>query len=165
MVMKGFKMKNIVLLFASLLLISACVKDKMVYKYPKSKEEREYQERGSIIRGGGDGMSLFGGGNKKSTDKQVEYLWTAALDVLSFAPIASADINNKIIMTDWYANENGAEQLKFNVIINRLEFGATNLIVRCFKRIGNQAMSSCNKQLEKDLEEKILARAKKVKRS
>jgi hypothetical protein len=158
-------MRSIILLLTSLFLISACAKDKMVYKYPKSKEERVYQETGSIIRGGGDGFSLFGGENKKSSDKQVEYLWAAALDVLSFAPITSADINNKVIMTDWYANESGKEQLKFNVIINRLEFGAVNLVVRCFKRQGLNGMTACNKQLEKDLEEKILTRAKKVKRS
>src|SRR3990167_5278087 len=97
--LKVLKMKNIVLLLLNILLISACAKDKMVYKYPKSKEERVYQETGSIIRGGGDGISLFGGENKRSSSKQVEYLWAAALDVLSFAPITSADINNKVIMT------------------------------------------------------------------
>ncbi len=158
-------MKNIALLITSILFISACAKDKMVYKYPKSKQETEYQESGSIIRGGGDGFSLFGAKDKKSTDKQLEYLWDAALDVLSFAPIASADINNKVIMTDWYTSKGSTEQLKFNVIISRLEFGATNVVVRCFKRAQANSITSCNKHLEKDIEEKILARATRVKRS
>ena len=32
------------------------------------------------------------------------YLWRAALDTLSFAPLAQADSNGGVIVTDWYAN-------------------------------------------------------------
>lgn len=159
-------MHNIFLLLVSLLLVSGCAKDKLVHKYPKSKEERDYQELGSVISGGGDRVSLFTEKSKKNINKQEEYLWAAALDVLSFVPIVSADINSRVITTDWYSVENSSDQLKFNVIINRLEFGATNLMVRCFKKTGNsRAQRACNNNLEKDLEDKILAHSKKIKRS
>jgi hypothetical protein len=32
------------------------------------------------------------------------YLWHAALDTLSFAPLLQADANGGVIVTDWYAN-------------------------------------------------------------
>lgn len=158
-------MNNIFVILISLIFISACAKDKVVYKYPKSKEEREYNEIGSVIRGGGDGISFFERKSKKNIDKQEEYLWAAALDVLSFVPIISSNINDRVITTDWYSTDNSLDQLKFNIIINRLEFGARNLIVRCFKRVGSSAVSKCSDAIEKDLEEKILARFKKIKRS
>jgi hypothetical protein len=32
------------------------------------------------------------------------YLWRAALDTVSFAPLLQADANTGVIITDWYAN-------------------------------------------------------------
>ena len=32
------------------------------------------------------------------------YLWQAALDTVSFAPLLQADANSGVIITDWYAN-------------------------------------------------------------
>ena len=32
------------------------------------------------------------------------YLWRAAVDTLSFAPLITADRNGGVIVTDWYAN-------------------------------------------------------------
>jgi hypothetical protein len=32
------------------------------------------------------------------------YLWRAALDTVSFAPLLQADANSGVIITDWYAN-------------------------------------------------------------
>src|SRR5215204_3783388 len=32
------------------------------------------------------------------------YLWRAALDTLSFAPMAQVDSNGGVIVTDWYSN-------------------------------------------------------------
>jgi hypothetical protein len=34
------------------------------------------------------------------------YLWRAALDTLSFAPLAQTDSAGGVIVTDWYANPN-----------------------------------------------------------
>ena len=38
------------------------------------------------------------------------YLWRAALDTLSFAPLAQVDSNGGVIVTDWYANPQFAER-------------------------------------------------------
>ena len=38
------------------------------------------------------------------------YLWRAALDTISFAPLLQADANGGVIITDWYANPQIAER-------------------------------------------------------
>src|SRR5689334_10939846 len=38
------------------------------------------------------------------------YLWRAALDTLSFAPMAQVDSNGGVIVTDWYSNPNSPNE-------------------------------------------------------
>ena len=38
------------------------------------------------------------------------YLWRAALETLSFAPLAQTDSNGGVIVTDWYANPQQPER-------------------------------------------------------
>jgi alpha-beta hydrolase superfamily lysophospholipase len=46
------------------------------------------------------------------------YLWRAALDTVSFAPLLQADSNGGVIVTDWYANpQNPGERVKVTVSI------------------------------------------------
>ena len=45
------------------------------------------------------------------------YLWRAALDTLSFAPLAQTDSNGGVIVTEWYANpQNPSERAKVTVV-------------------------------------------------
>ena len=46
------------------------------------------------------------------------YLWRASLDTLSFAPLAQADSNGGVIVTEWYVNpQNPSERAKVSVAI------------------------------------------------
>ena len=46
------------------------------------------------------------------------YLWRAALDTVSFAPLLQADPNGGVIITDWYANPSSpGERVKLTVAI------------------------------------------------
>ena len=46
------------------------------------------------------------------------YLWRAALDTLSFAPLAQSDSNGGVIVTEWYANpQNPSERVKVTATI------------------------------------------------
>src|SRR5512139_854247 len=46
------------------------------------------------------------------------YLWRASLDALSFMPLLQTDSNGGVIVTDWYANPNNAnERMKVTVTI------------------------------------------------
>src|SRR5919199_1403094 len=38
------------------------------------------------------------------------YLWRAALDTLSFAPLTQTDSNGGVIVTDWYTNPNSPNE-------------------------------------------------------
>src|SRR6476661_6431955 len=46
------------------------------------------------------------------------YLWRAAIDTVSFAPLLQADANSGVIITDWYANpQSPGERVKLTVSI------------------------------------------------
>jgi hypothetical protein len=46
------------------------------------------------------------------------YLYRAALDTVSFAPLLQADANTGVIITDWYANPNSpGERVKLTVTV------------------------------------------------
>src|SRR5688500_4746224 len=46
------------------------------------------------------------------------YLWRAALETVSFAPLLQSDSNGGVIVTDWYANpQNPNERVKMTVSI------------------------------------------------
>jgi len=46
------------------------------------------------------------------------YLWRAALDTVSFMPLAQVDSNGGVIVTDWYANPSTpTERMKLTVTI------------------------------------------------
>jgi hypothetical protein len=46
------------------------------------------------------------------------YLWRAAIDTVSFAPLLQADANSGVIITDWYTNpQSPAERVKLTVTI------------------------------------------------
>ena len=66
------------------------------------------------------------------------YLWRAAIDTVSFAPLLQADANNGVIITDWYANPNSpGERVKLTVSILDQELRADALRVaasRCRRR-------------------------------
>jgi hypothetical protein len=56
----------------------------------------------------GGGLRLFGSGKppaKAASEIGVNsYLWRAALDVVKFMPLASADPYGGVVITDWYAD-------------------------------------------------------------
>ena len=64
------------------------------------------------------------------------YLWRAALDALSFAPLLQADSNGGVIVTDWYANpSNPAERVKITVTILDLNLRADALRVAASRQV------------------------------
>ena len=48
------------------------------------------------------------------------YLWRAALDTVSFAPLLQANPNSGVIITDWYSNPKApGERVKLTVSLTR----------------------------------------------
>jgi hypothetical protein len=68
------------------------------------------------------------------------FLWRAALDTISFMPVASADPFGGVILTDWYENTKRAgERFKINIYILDKQLRADGLRVSVFKQRKDKA--------------------------
>jgi hypothetical protein len=97
------------------------------------------------------------------------YLWQAALDTVSFAPLAQADSNGGVIVTDWYANPNSPnERVKLTVTILDADLRADALRVAASRQTlqGSQWLEApVTAATVQRLEEIILTRARDLRRA
>ena len=97
------------------------------------------------------------------------YLWRAALDTLSFAPLAQVDSNGGVIVTDWYANpEAPGDRVKVTVTILDRDLRADALRVAASRQIlqnGQWVEAPVAAATVQKLEEIILTRARDLRRS
>jgi hypothetical protein len=97
------------------------------------------------------------------------YLWRAALDTVSFAPIAQTDSNGGVIVTDWYVNPNlQTERTKLTVAILDQDLRADALRVsaqRQVNRNGQWVDSPVEASTVQKLEDIILTRARDLRRA
>ncbi len=96
------------------------------------------------------------------------YLWRAAIDTLSFAPLLSADSNGGVIVTDWYSRPNNpGERVKLTVSILDQELRADALRVAASRQVNQGgawvAMPVAAATVQK-LEDIILTRARDLRR-
>ena len=114
-------------------------------------------------------MGLFG--KKKDNDAVGitvnAYLWRAALDTVSFMPMASADPFGGTILTDWYeAPETKGERIKANILILSRELRTDALKVSLFRQIraknGQWQDAGVDPKTVTALEESILTRAREM---
>ena len=96
------------------------------------------------------------------------YLWRAAVDTLSFAPLVTADSNGGVIVTDWYANPNTpGERVKLTVSILDQELRADALRVAASRQVnqgGNWVNAPVAAATVPKLEDIILTRARDLRR-
>ncbi|HVY13314.1 MAG TPA: DUF3576 domain-containing protein [Alphaproteobacteria bacterium] len=125
--------------FAAAWLLSACGATRED-DYNTDKAKKAQYEYGSAISDKG-GITLFGDrdDNRKkglATGIGVNgFLWRAALDTISFMPIASADPFGGTIITDWYAPPSSPnERLRLNVFILGRELRADGIKVNVFRQ-------------------------------
>lgn len=94
-------------------------------------------------------------------------LWRAALDTLSFMPLASADPNGGVIITDWYNDPSQAdERFKVNVVIGGRILRADALRVTLFKQVrrnGAWVNTAPTANVSRQLENLVLTRARDFK--
>src|SRR5215213_10246490 len=97
------------------------------------------------------------------------YLWRAALDTLSFAPMAQVDSNGGVIVTDWYANPASPnDRVKVSVTILDRDLRADALRVAASRQVlqGGQWMDApVSAATVQRLEEIILTRARDIRRT
>jgi hypothetical protein len=97
------------------------------------------------------------------------YLWRAALDTVSFAPLLQADANTGVIITDWYNNPNSpGERVKLTVAILDQELRADALRVAASRQVlqnGQWVNAPVAAATVQKLEDIILTRARDIRRS
>ncbi len=163
-------MKAILILISSIfLLTSPALADS---DYPQTELEREMDDMGSLV--GGEGL-VFRPGKEKSTatrsttDKMSninKHLYEAAIDVLKFAPLASADSKGGTIITEWYSPKDQKDtQFKVNVYIKDSLITPEALDVVAFQRKkinGTWADQHDSSPISSTLEDKILRKAREL---
>lgn len=97
------------------------------------------------------------------------YLWRAAVDTLSFAPLITADSSGGVIVTDWYVNPNTpAERVKLTVSILDQELRADALRVAASRQVNQNGVwvdAPVAAATVQKLEDIILTRARDLRRS
>ncbi len=97
------------------------------------------------------------------------YLWRAAVDTVSFAPLLQADANSGVIITDWYTSPtNPGERVKLTVSILDQDLRADALRVAASRQI-NQGGAWVDAPVAaatvQKLEDIILTRARDLRRT
>ncbi len=97
------------------------------------------------------------------------YLWRAALDTLSFAPLATVDSNGGVIVTDWYANPNSPnDRVKVTATILDQDLRADALRIAASRQVyqnGQWLEAPVSAATVQKLEELILTKARDLRRS
>ncbi|MFN3863845.1 MAG: DUF3576 domain-containing protein [Erythrobacter sp.] len=96
------------------------------------------------------------------------YLWRAALETVSFAPLLQADSNGGVIVTDWYANPaNPSERVKLTITILDQDLRADALRVAASRQVsegGNWVEAPVQAATVQKLEDIILTKARDLRR-
>jgi alpha-beta hydrolase superfamily lysophospholipase len=97
------------------------------------------------------------------------YLWRAAVDTLSFAPLITADSNGGVIVTDWYANPSTpGERVKLTVSIIDQDLRADGLRVAASRQVNQNGVwvdAPVAAATVQKLEDIILTRARDLRRT
>ena len=97
------------------------------------------------------------------------YLWRAAIDTVSFAPLLQADSNGGVIVTDWYVNPSApTERLKVTVTILDQDLRADALRVAALRQVnqgGQWVAAPVQAATVQKLEDIILTKARDLRRA
>jgi hypothetical protein len=97
------------------------------------------------------------------------YLWRAAVDTVSFAPLLQADANSGVIITDWYVNPRApGERVKLTVAVLDQDLRADALRVTASRQTlqnGVWTDAPVTAATVQKLEDIILTRARDLRRT
>ena len=97
------------------------------------------------------------------------YLWRAAVDTVSFAPLLQANAANGVIITDWYANPRApGERVKLTVAVLDPDLRADALRVTAARQVnqgGAWVDAPVSAATVQKLEDIILTRARDLRRA
>ena len=97
------------------------------------------------------------------------YLWRAAIDTVSFAPLLQANPNSGVIITDWYTNPKApGERVKLTVAVLDPDLRADALRVSAARQVnqgGAWVDAPVTAATVQKLEDIILTRARDIRRT
>ena len=97
------------------------------------------------------------------------YLWRAAVDTVSFAPLLQANPNSGVIITDWYTNPKApGERVKLTVAVLDPDLRADALRVSAARQVNQNGVwvdAPVSAATVQKLEDIILTRARDLRRA
>ena len=156
--------RNLIFLCFLGFLVSSCGTGVDAKKYPPQPELRVKK---NIEEGRGfrlmDKAKI--GGTRNFEFASSNELWRASLDTIDFIPLASVNYSGGIIVTDWYTNNQEAnETIKISIRFLTNEIRSDALDIKIFKKIcdinNKCTISDYSGELIKELKKKILKTAK-----
>ncbi len=126
--------------------------------------------RDSILSRDGMDVNLFRNSPGDGTEGAVAvnaFLWRASLDTISFMPLSSADPFGGIIISDWYAPpETAEERFKVNIYILGRALRADGLKVSVFRQtrdqVGRWDDAPVGAEVASEFEDAVLTRAREL---
>ena len=116
--------------------------------------DKEREERQAAAAAAGAGLSVNA------------YLWRAALDTLSFMPLASADPFGGTIITDWHTPPGAAgERFRAQAYVMGRQLRSDGVRVQVFRQVlqnGQWVDSPVSQATNSEMEDKVLARAREL---
>ena len=156
--------QNLIFLCFLGFLVSSCGTGVDAKKYPPQPELRVKKNIEE-----GRGFRLMDkakvGGTRNFEFASSNELWRASLDTIDFIPLASVNYSGGIIVTDWYTNNQEAnETIKISIRFLTNEIRSDALDIKIFKKIcdinNKCVVSDYSGELIKELKKKILKTAK-----
>ena len=137
--------------------------------YPQTREERRSEELGSILEG--DGFTFTPSKIKNESTKTSagiinKYLWQASIETVNFAPLAIADSNGGVIITEWYTPKDKTQsKFKINIFIKYDVINPDSIEVKVFSqklKNGQWVQDEKISNLASIIEDKILRLAREL---
>ena len=137
--------------------------------YPQARFRHQtaphYSHAPSVL--GPGGIDVGGSTAENATIGTDNRLWRAALETVSFMPLASADSTGGVIITDWYSAPNAPDRRqKVNVYILGRELRADSLRVSVFRQQrgsdGTWTDAPSAGDVATEFENEILTRAQQI---
>jgi hypothetical protein len=168
---------SLIVSFGLLAAVAACGPVDREASYPTDRPKGSDQplytdQKAQTIWGPEDTLTtkLFGGGKGKDSGGAGigvnSFLWSAALNTISFMPVVSADPFGGVILTDWYENpETPGQRFKLNVYILDKQLRADGIRVAVFKQTLEKGLWRDDKVPDKmsdTIENIILTRAREL---
>ena len=165
-------LKTVTAMFAAVVLLAGCKTTPVGENEYNDPRYNDVGANGGLF--GSEGLVLFGKGSKSPEEQGGApglgvnaYLWRAALDTLSFMPLASADPFGGVIITDWYTPPAAGtnERFKATAYILGRQLRADGIKLALFRqeqRGGQWVDEPVDNSTVTDIENKILERAREL---